>query len=61
MDIDWSKSKEIIGEAMQLEAVKKDGGALQYFKRSWFKQIEKEMTLKEIEEKLGHKIKIIRG
>ena len=35
MEIDWSKSKEIIGDVAQLAAVQQNGDALRYFKRAW--------------------------
>ena len=35
MEIDWTKSKEIVGTDAQLAAVQQNGGALQYFKRGW--------------------------
>ena len=35
MNIDWSKSKEILGDRNQLAAVQQDGYALRYFKRGW--------------------------
>ena len=42
-----------------LEAVKKNGDALQFVNPSIFDDMQEEMTLEEIEEELGRKIKII--
>ncbi len=42
-----------------LEAVRQDGYSLQYVNPSIFDDMQEEMTLEEIEEELGKKIKII--
>lgn len=50
---------KITTEKEAIEAVKKDGCALQYVKI--VKNEVKEITMKEIEKQLGFKFKIIRG
>ena len=40
-----SQSKEIFGEVVQFEAVKQNGSAIQYFKKSWRKNLTKKIIV----------------
>ena len=47
--------------AVQLEAVKQNGDALQYFKRAWIKETKRKITIEEIENELGFEVEIVKS
>ena len=47
-------------EQVQIEAVKQNGESIQYFKSEWLPKDEtKELTIQEIQDLLGYKVKIV--